>query len=91
MTELYGPDTTRTPCQAGLESRAPRPRDQPHLRAAGCQRQGAVHWLNGQTPRGALPELAAVTLSRALSEQSIPCGCGLELRPGPPRLPRIQA
>jgi hypothetical protein len=26
------------------------------------------HWLNGGTPRGALPELAALTLSRALGE-----------------------
>jgi hypothetical protein len=69
MSELYGPVLLRE-CLARLDW-SPERLAREINRTSGRQAVSAktpYHWLNGQTPRGALPELAAVTLSRALGE-----------------------
>jgi hypothetical protein len=69
MSEFTGPGLLGE-CLARLEW-APERLAREINRTAGKQVVSAkapYHWLNGGTPRGALPELAALTLSRALGE-----------------------
>lgn len=69
MSELAGPALLRE-CLVRLEW-APERLAREINKTAGKQAVSAkapYHWLNGAAPRGALPELAALTLSRALGE-----------------------
>jgi hypothetical protein len=69
MSEITGPGLLGE-CLARLEW-APERLAREINRTAGKQVvsvKAPYHWLNGGTPRGTLPELAALTLSRALGE-----------------------